>query len=327
MRNLLYLNTGTAVGNGTTDDTAALQAIINAGKTPGLDPDKTYRVQTLSMPTGSKFFGNGALITTVSNAPVFNVQGTSGTPIVGVKVYGLNILGDGRPTIFNGGKNDQVGIHLEHAYECDFANNFFDGLQSTGFRATNTNNRFAPSNVSDCHFKRCNINFESAALGEFINVTGGTMTSSNWAARISGGNVDLSNIIITGDNSTNSNGIAILDGANNGHGKVSGCSIKHTLGTSIYVQTLEGHSFDGCNVFFGEIIIHNTYAAKFNGGIYKLSALTLDTAVGCRFSNLTWIGTPNIIKLNSNIGNTTHTQFVNVANLQGVQVVDGVPVP
>lgn len=69
-----------AVGNGTTDDTAAIQAALNTGKRVQLKA-KTYKVTTLNMnTTGAQLVGEGGLsgrtiLTTASNnTPVINVS-------------------------------------------------------------------------------------------------------------------------------------------------------------------------------------------------------------------------------------------------------------
>ena len=59
-----------AVGNGVTDDTAAIQAAINSGKAAYL-PAGTYRVTTsLTLPSGAIVFGEGPALSVVESEVV-----------------------------------------------------------------------------------------------------------------------------------------------------------------------------------------------------------------------------------------------------------------
>lgn len=125
-----------ATGNGSTDDTAAIQAAVNAtasAKGSLYFPAGTYLVGTaISIPANINLFGQGydSHLTRTTTGNVFSIIGTSGTLISNVHITELRFSGPSTQASSVSGN----GIYIDYTSYITVENCFF-----TGFGLTNSN--------------------------------------------------------------------------------------------------------------------------------------------------------------------------------------------
>jgi len=96
-----------AVGDGSTDDTAAIQAALNSGAATIVFPPTSnyYNITSgLLVKSNTTIFGYGATLKTTSSS-VFNMlwaEGTTSAYISNVNIFGLTVIGNGASTNVNG---------------------------------------------------------------------------------------------------------------------------------------------------------------------------------------------------------------------------------
>ena len=126
-----------AVGNGSTDDTTALQAMFTAAKYVDLgDSSKNYKITSaLTIQTGTVIVGGYATITqTTNNTQIINYTGRSNISISGVKFVGVGtdfLDSDSSLAVAIYGNSGESNI--------DVFNNIFENFSYTAFRAKNAN--------------------------------------------------------------------------------------------------------------------------------------------------------------------------------------------
>lgn len=173
-----------ATGNGTTNDSAAIQAAINAANTAGggvvYFPPGTYRIGTrLELKSGVSLVGAGREYTTLramSGLSTAVIVGLSGAAVTNLAIRGLTINGDYTSTAINmngiqitNGSNIVIdecavtnvantGIVLTTCTSCtvtDSRVSYTGGAQAgVGFGVLLSGG--ANSKVHDCHFIACN---------------------------------------------------------------------------------------------------------------------------------------------------------------------------
>lgn len=116
-----------AAGNGTTDDTTALQSALNSGADAIYVPEGTYLVSTqLAIPSNVMLYGDGAgsVILATTSIIVVGVTGTSGSHKSGAQIKNLKIRRTGNASTI------QL-VEFTYADDCYIQNVIFDGGSST----------------------------------------------------------------------------------------------------------------------------------------------------------------------------------------------------
>lgn len=320
---LLFSAANTAAGNGTTDDTAALQAALNTDGFLMLDPLKTYLVSTLDLASDMRIIGNRSTLKTVSNAPILKMEDVSTSLRVRNSIEGVRFLGEGRLTGENlTGKTLQQGISALWANGVRIRYCDFKDLQGGGMKAQETVSGDRGNQMIGCFFDRCGTGVELAAHAEYWSITGCNFTGNYHALKNYAGNLSLSG----GQISRNVHGVHIAAGDNNGHGHISNVLLNHNsgyainfAGTSASQDIESGFEINNVNVFDGDIRVAYGRGVHFNGGNFALGTsrkMELVASTGLKFMNGKWQGTPTITKTSM----PADFAFINMFDLLGAAV-------
>lgn len=265
-----------AVGDGTTDDQAALQAAINTGFSVIFDGSKNYRVNTqVQIPDNTVIEGNGATVSTTSNIHVFYIY------TMGENSYinNVNFLGN------NTGAG-QLGINLS-TYRAKVTNCTFRNFNYAGMYVVTTAGAAdyeGGVQIANCYFENNNgRGLYLYTTAEYNNVVNCTSRGNGYGLTIRGGN----NNWVGGKITDNTVGVELVNGSNDGHGSVTGALINHN-GTNVSAVSVTNGFLFANNMF---------YAGQ----------ITLTTNTGIRFDGNEFGGTGGVITLTNN----TITEFSN----------------
>lgn len=114
-----------ATGDGTTDDTAALQAAINASTTTLYIPAGNYKISSsLNLHSHMTIVGDGKSTKIFTNVQyglsMFNIANATATVIKGIYFYGNAVLIDTDTPV--------IGIHISRCENLEITGNFFENL-------------------------------------------------------------------------------------------------------------------------------------------------------------------------------------------------------
>lgn len=239
-----------ALGNGSTDDEAAIQAALNSGFTVFFDGKKDYRVaSTVEVPANATIIGNGATVSCNSLIAIFD-------PDNDVTIDGLN---------FNGNDVGSSGINIS-AYRNKISNCHFTGFDAAGLFIQSTNgvsDNPGGIQVSNCYFESCDGRgvrcFTSGEYNNFSNCVakGNTIAGVTFNA---GNNTWTGGKIVD-----NGIGLELTSGTNNGHGTVTGASINHNTTNISAVSVSNGFEIVTNDLIDGNIIVTTSTGINFMG--------------------------------------------------------------
>lgn len=262
-----------AVGDGTTDDTAALSAAIDTGYHVYIPKNKTYKIVGAT--------GGGSLFAALG-------LGT-GQKIIGEDRYTskIKVTGNGRGIQLN--KNSGIhnltfvgaGIGAGLSFNCCVCTYdigwIIDGCDFTDCSGTAASNGGGAVMVfgntgatpdfkdgatilnSDFYSNVCGLNI--ADRGEYITIKGGRYLRNTTGIIDFAGNNIFEGLNVMG----NTTGLKIGTGANDGHSTFSACRFNHnTTNIDINGVTL-GITFSGCHSYAGNISIVSATGIKFVG--------------------------------------------------------------
>lgn len=237
-----------ATGDGTTNDTTAVQAALTAGGVV-LFPPGTYLVTGLtSGASTTHIFGLGnATIKSATDAAILTVSADN------LRIDNMRFLGDGKGATADAGKTGQHGIVLNEKYQARITSCHFKDLGGGGVYVTATIGTNHPGNlISGCVFDACNRGVYSGARGEYLLVTNCSITGGNYGIHIGGGNCNFSNCNIN----NNITGVHIAAGDNAAHGTIADCNINHNTTYSVVTEDISlGEMFVGCNLVGGYMFL------------------------------------------------------------------------
>lgn len=257
-----------AVGDGTTNDTAAFTTAIATGK-PVYVPDGTYKVDgnSLTLGTGQTIFGNGdkSVIKCLDNNTALQMGNNSRA--INLKFTGSGVSGANAQKAIN-----LNGISYAKVLGCTFFNIAgTEGASGGGgiFTGQSGNANYYGSVISDCHFLTNNVGINVSDRGEYSNVSNCTFIDNTIGVYYRGGNVNFGNCIII----YNATGIKMRGGTNHAHSVFSGCAINHNTVSLDIDSVIYGHQFSGCMLYYGNGSIVNSVGIRFTG--CDIDALTL----------------------------------------------------
>ncbi len=294
-----------AVGDGVTDDSAAYTAAIaalNAGTFRALILGaKTYLVAgaTLSH-IGCSIIGQGqaSVLQTTTDAPIVRLSSAHETFLSSFKMIG-NSTGSFQRGVSNGfaggdGASKLICVGLSAV-----------DMGGSGFVSAYIPDIVGPQFIG-CIAQGCTIGFDVIAC-ELAGCKATECGTGLWA---DGGNVSWTG----GDIIENDIGVLITVGGNDGHGIVCGCNINHN-GIAVSVGAIiNGHTFDGCHIYDGDInVTDNTGMVSFDGCTLAPKNYTFDNSLvrftDCRFAS-GYLGTITDT-------NDADTQFVDCKHVDG----------
>jgi hypothetical protein len=187
-------------------------------------------------------------ITTTSNAPIFNLSGCNNVSLRG----NFELVGNGssyttHPSsqIVDGG---QSGIYLNNSTDISIDGNIeIRNMRGSGIRAENTT-LTSPSvwhpniTISGIYAHDNYHGIRTYNKAEYIIISNSLMSRNLFGFFIDSGNITVSNSIAT----DNSNGVALRNGVNGGHGSFTGLLANHNYYNLSVSGVSVGHSFVGC---------------------------------------------------------------------------------
>lgn len=259
-----------AVGDGTTDDSTALQNAINyvgSNSSVGiqLGYNKTYRVGTVLTIVSNVFIkgcGASSKIKTTGNVQFTDITGSNNTF--------LNIAFEGAVAGGSGGANFALYVNGNAGLTLYRTNNIVDGCTFTNMNTgiysglmvgTSSGSKHEGAfSISNCIFTGCATGLNFAARGEYNTVVNCKWNSCTTGISCAGGN----NTFIGGHVVDCTTGVSILSGTNNAHGSIVGMKINHNT-TNINCTHTLGFTFSACQIFSGNITLTGTGKTRFIG--------------------------------------------------------------
>lgn len=260
-----------AVGNGTTDDSTAIQNAINSGF-PVLLSKKNYRVSsTLTVINNVKIFGLGkeSILSTISNVTTINITGDYNT------FENFTILGNTAGTSQWGIVADgNAGFTLPRINniinKCYFLN-LHSGVVSRNMIGTISGTRMEGSfTISDSIFNACTKGFAALVRGEYNILVNNKFEACTTGVELTGGN----NSIIGGQIVNCTTGIQFISGSNDAHGVISNVKINHNTTQLSAANGIE-QMFIGCTFYAGNITITGTGRNLFSNCTFSMGANTM----------------------------------------------------
>jgi hypothetical protein len=267
-----------AKGDGVTDDAAALQATMDAGR-PVMIPAKTYFTSTtINVPAGRVIRGSSArsILKTTANTAILNLNGDS------IQVSGIKFVGDGKGATINAADALQYGIKAQGDKTRNLITQCrFESLGGAGIYLEN-NGQFRGNQISECYAESCNIGFALGATAEYTVMTNIIAKDCNWGVLMRGGNNSMNG----GTLIANTIGLRMEYSANNGHSVFSGVSINHNTDRSISADSVTiGYTFNGCMFYDGTIDLLDCIGFKFVGCDFSVDSIVATNTTGTLFAN------------------------------------------
>lgn len=285
-----------ATGDGTTDDSTALQNAINyvgSNSNVGiqLGYNKSYRVGTVLTIVSNIFIkgcGASSKIKTTGNVQFTDITGSNNTF--------LNIAFEGAVAGGSGGANFGLYVNGNAGLTLYRTNNIADGCTFTNMNTgvysglmvgTSSGAKHEGAfSLSNCIFTGCGTGLNFAARGEYNTVTNCKWNSCTTGISCAGGN----NTFIGGHVVDCTTGVSILSGTNNAHGSIVGMKINHNT-TNINCTHTLGFTFSSCQIFSGNITLTGTGKTRFIGcHIDAISNTLTVTNSPCQFANCEFDG-------------------------------------
>lgn len=312
-----------AVGDGSTDDSAALTAALaalSAGtyKTLLLGA-KTYLVPTGgAVPSGCAIIGQGhsSILKTTADAPVLTVGAVNDVVLKSFKIKGnslnsaSNQIGVKMGTA-GGGSSGPGRVYLEGIYVEDMWQAGFWYVQNSPAARGYQGPIFVGCTTS------CDAyGFYFDQVGEYATLVGCKAfgKGSGRGIYIGAGNVNCTGCDFVGAFYN----VELGTGTNHAHGIFSGCSINHATNTNILIGAItNGHKFVGCNIFEGPISLTTSVGVVFHDCVVDVTSYSFDGSTGTRFIDCVFPGNyANTVTDNANAHNSS-TEWINCRNLAG----------
>lgn len=303
------------VGDSLTDNTATLQALINANNYIFV-PAGIYRLNgTVTIPAGKSIFGAG-------NKTRFVTQ-------VGDTMFilsGQNTLRDFSIEKAGSVTSGQVGVYWTNCIQNNLVNLFFKNIQGVailaGINASSTQYG-AGSYINACFGTGNTVGIKFLAEAEYINVIDGGFSYGGTGIEMIGGN----NSITGGDYNYNSIGMRLTAGANHAHCGVSNAKFNHNDTALVATSITLGHKFSNCMFYYGVIYLNlarkiNFDHCDFNFTIGNLKTLDADYSsfTNCRFEGtftFTAVTSQSIIYFKDNFYASSNSLGTYEQNLNG----------
>ena len=287
-----------AVGDGTTDDTTAIQNAIDSGFPVWLSA-KTYKVTTLTVTSNRTLIGEGynSVLYTTSNAAIINITGdynnlrqfrlkgnSTGTSQNGVQAIGVVGLTSYRIlNVLNNLYGDSLGGSMVYSQ-------YMVGTSS----GANHEGSFVGSNLIGVN---CNIGIFCDTRGEYNQFYNCSFSGCTKGVHIVAGNITIQG----GKMVDNTYGVYLTTGTNDAHGLISGCLINHNT-TNVYSNGIvNGMIFSNCALFAGNLEILTSDGIYFNGCFFGGTVqITSTNSTDLNFNNCRYFINPTLVITGNN---------------------------
>lgn len=301
-----------ATGNGSTNDTAAIQAALNSGAKAVYFPEGTYAVSTLAPNNNQKLFGAGVqsiilATTATADAPTGVIAATSksGIEVCDLKLQGINRPEDNTPTNQDGDR----GISFQTCSDINIHDCEVDGFWSFGIVCSGGSNiRINNNYVHDIGNQSC-----IAISNEVSQATVSNNICNNGKLYGVEAENQTVNSTIVGNSIKNCvAGIALVNGAQ--HITVSGnsildCNNTNTIsgatGIGLYYVGETARPLYDISTTGNVVSDNNAYALNISGGHQSL------TFAGNTFQNSSSNTTGKLVEVVAATGTKTNVIFTN----------------
>jgi len=270
------------IGNGSTNDRAALNTLLNTtaptGSTIYFPPGNYYIGSNIAITDKQfNFVGFGAIISTDANVSIFTISSTV-TAASKCKFDGLVFRGNDTGT-------SQIGINFsDNSGSFQITNCSFTDFGGSGIAVANTETSDQLGGmINACKFYSNNIGVNLLARGEYVQICECDFVSNTKGILSIAGNA-----LINGCNlNYNGTGIEVDTGTNNGHSIISNCNINHNTTYSLNIQNTSVYmTLTGNHIYQGEIRVFTCTGVEFVGGIIDVGTITINTTTGTKFNHV-----------------------------------------
>jgi len=303
-----------AIGNGSTDDSAAIQLAVDSGYMV-IFGSKNYRVNSaISLNGNVSVIGGGALsiISTTSDISIFSIVGRDNSisnisflgNSTGTSQFGISAVGNAGFTLYY--LNNIIS-------ECRFNNLGGAGIYGINiFGSSAGQNHEGIYRINSCIFSGCNYGINLSTRAEYSDIVNCSVQNCTIGVSLAGGNNGLIGSQITNCGT----GLQILSSSNNAHAPVSGVKINHnTINLSASNTIVQIYS--GCNFFSGGITLTGTGNSLFEGCSFSLQTYTLTiTKSPTSFSNCIFHTSPTTFTLTG-----TQPKMIDCYMISGAKMV------
>lgn len=265
-----------ATGDGVTDDTAAIQAALNASRSVYV-PSGTYITSNLTIALdGTRIFGDG--VTSILQFKDASTGALLSSGARRVELESLNFYG-GSDTSRKGTATstaNRSAVSVESQRNSQFRNLTIHGFENYGVTISDASrDRLSHLVISDTTIYYCWMAIQAGPINaEYIRFSNLDCHNNYYALYLSSGNITVSNSKIN----DNGYGVYVLGTAigNNAHGNVNGCMINHSTVYSIYCKDVtNGFNFIANNIFDGDIYLDTSTGINIASGIFDVAAIYL----------------------------------------------------
>lgn len=291
--NVVTLEKYGAVGNGVTDDSAAMLsalAAVSGGGTIQLGANKTYLLSAsapYSIPAGVTIvgYGDSSVVKTATNNALFIPSGDH-TTFRNFRILGSGALATNQIGIANQNLGAPAGSGF-HWMRVDGV--VFDSLGGAGVLTFQipapiaTVTPYFTTIITGCRAWQCGIGLW--LLGEYSTVSAIQIDGCGVGIECEGGNQVYSGGTITACTT----GFKLDGGGNDAHGVVCGLEINHNT-TNLFVWNNEanGEKFVDCMFYSGDILLQSTHGVQFIGCQIDVNNYYFDGSIGTVFDNCTF---------------------------------------
>lgn len=259
-----------AVGNGTTDDSAAFIAAATAAGVNGaiFVPARTYKINNeVNILAGQTWSFDGAiLLHTDDTKIILRANGVDGWAIVGSLIL--------RGTLSGAATAAETGLYITNGQRYKVENIQAELFKGKGIWLDGTSTgsfRGDEGQFVNCSAYECTIGIQiDAGAGAEYN----TWTNTNISGCVTGmimaaGN----NTVVGGSIVDNTTGVKLTAGANHCHGMFVGVNINHNNSENLHAENVtNGHTFSACHFYgnggsTGIIWFENSRGIHVHGGV------------------------------------------------------------
>jgi post-segregation antitoxin (ccd killing protein) len=309
-----------AVGDGTTDDSAAMTAALaalSAGTYNTLRLGaKTYLVGSgFDLPSGCAIIGEGnssSVLKTTSNSYVLRCNGVNDITLLDFTILG-NSTGASQHGLYAGVDGDTDSgpsrLYVAGVVAANLGGRGFSYVGNVGLATSYEGPRFVGLLARGCGY-----GYYFAERGEYATMVGCAAESCT----IRGVTINAGNVSMLGGNITNCNlNMYLGPGTNDGHGIISGVQINHAARLLEAGDIANGFPIIGCNMYAGQIWLENSDAVRFIGGAIDATSFVFKGSTGTLFQDVLLPYTQTNVVFDDYLGNASSTRWVNCHKLDG----------